>query len=124
MAGVGENERLATYLYWACSLTITTGFSPIAASSARACPPPPPRLLPEGVEPPASEAAPDTGRYAARARPQPAELGPAPLPGFLPRRCALRQVRRAHEVMALLSDPVVVKRILDHLKIPATPPPI
>jgi hypothetical protein len=27
-------------------------------------------------------------------------------------------------VIAFLSDPTVVRRVLDHLKIPATPPPV
>jgi hypothetical protein len=90
-------------------------------------PPPPPRPLPDGVEPPAS-----------RADPQPDPVQPAPAPvhrtslswaqllyrvffldALLCAKCGGRM-----SVIAFLSDSIVVRRVLEHLKIPATPPPI
>jgi hypothetical protein len=87
-------------------------------------PKPPPRLLPQGVEPPPSQAAPESdGAHPARGR---CRLRWAQLlyrvlflDALLCGKCGGRM-----KVMAFLSDPMLVRRILDHLKIPATPPPI
>jgi hypothetical protein len=93
-------------------------------------PAPPPRLLPQGVEPPAPEnthSADGARESRAQDRAQGrARLGWAQLlyrvlflDALLCTKCGGRM-----KVLAFLSDPAVVARILQHLKIPATAPPL
>jgi hypothetical protein len=89
-------------------------------------PPPPPRPLPEGVEPPASREVSQADAPADPARAPRTSLSWAQLlyrvffvDALLCTRCGDRMT-----VIAFLTDPTVVRRVLEHLKIPATPPPI
>ena len=89
-------------------------------------PPPPPRPLPEGVESPASREIPRPDAPPDPARVPRTSLSWAQLllrvffvDALVCTKCGGRMT-----VIALLTDPLVVRRVLEHLQIPATPPPI
>jgi hypothetical protein len=89
-------------------------------------PPPPPRPLPAGVEPPGAREAPPSDPPPDPARVSRTSLSWAQLlyrvlfvDALLCTKCGGRMT-----VIAFLSDLAIVRQVLEHLKIPAVPPPV